>query len=154
MSAWSGIHPSASLSRNVKEYCLVEHRSHSLCLQHYKSKSTCLSFGIWIANSVWKESSLGIWPRMMSLTYLAWLHMKDVEDVHEVVSRLQKAFCTVSSACTSWRLHPRCEEEWWLRYAVGRQHCNKSQLGSFPVYLQVLDWSAHAEEGEAALCWQ
>lgn len=61
------------------------------------------------------------------------MNMKNDEDVHEVVSRphLQKAFWIISTACTSKTLHPRSEEEQCLGHAVGRDHCNKLELGIF-----------------------
>lgn len=61
------------------------------------------------------------------------MDMKNVEDVREEVSRphLQKAFWTISTACTSKTLHSRSEEEQCLRHAVGRDHCNRLELGIF-----------------------
>lgn len=34
-------------------------------------------------------------------------------------------------------------EERCLRHAVGRDHCNKSELWSFSVHLDMMNWSAH-----------
>lgn len=58
------------------------------------------------------------------------MDMEDVEDDWEVAFRphLEKAFWTISDACTSKRLYSRSEEEQCLRNAVGRDRSNLSEM--------------------------